>query len=73
MKYTQRDMDLMALGEVGADIMSFLLPVGVWVYLGDISWLLKIPVFFVMQRVVSYLAHGFVHLGYEPEEQEEPQ
>jgi hypothetical protein len=72
-RYTDWDMKMMALGEMGADIMSFLLAVGVWVYLGDISWLLKAPAFFITQRVVSYLAHGFVHLGYEPDEQEEPQ
>lgn len=73
MKYTDWDMKMMALGEIGADLMSFAVAVIVWLALGDASWLLKIPAFIVTQRLVSYLSLGFVHLGYNPEEQDEPQ
>ncbi|MHC4237259.1 MAG: hypothetical protein ACYSSM_03235 [Planctomycetota bacterium] len=73
MKYTDWDMKMMALGEIGADFMAIIVSVGVWIYLDDMSWLLKIPAIIVTQRIVAYLALGFVHLGYDPEEQEEPQ
>lgn len=69
MKYTDWDMKMMALGEIGADFMSIVASIMVWMYLGDVSWLAKLPVAIVVQRVVGKAALGFVHLGYNPDEQ----
>lgn len=73
MKYTDWDMKIMALNEIGADIMAVLAAVGVWIYLGNTPWLLKLLAAFLTQRLVIKSALWFVHLGYEPDEQEEPQ
>lgn len=70
MKYTDWDMKMMALGEIGADLMSILASVALWILLGDTSWLLKLPAAFATQRVVGKSGLWFIHLGYKPEEQE---
>ena len=69
MKYTDSDMKMMALGEIGADVMSVVAAVLVWVCLGDVLWLLKIPAAIVTQILVSKASLGFVHMGYRPEDQ----
>ena len=71
MKYTQHDMDMMALGEIGADIMSVLLAVAAWFLLDDQSIFVQVPSAVILYHLVSWVAHGFVHLGYNPDEQEE--
>jgi len=62
-------MKMMALGEIGADIMSIVAPVIVWMYLGDTPWLAKVLAAFIAQRLISKSSLWFVHLGYDPNEQ----
>ena len=71
MQYSEWDMKMMALGEIGAQLMSVLLAVTTWFYLGETSVFLKAPACLVVLAVVAKLSLGFIHLGYKPEEQRE--
>jgi hypothetical protein len=55
-------MDMMALGEIGADIMSVLLAVAAWFLLDDQSIFVQVPSAVILYHLVSWVAHGFVHL-----------
>ena len=66
-------MKMMALGEIGADIMSIVASIIVWMYLGEAPWLAKVLAAFITQRLVIKSSLWFVHLGYNPDEQENPQ
>lgn len=70
MKYTDFDMKMMALGEIAAQLIALLVAVGSWFYLGDLSVFIKVPVALVVLLVVAELALKFVHVGYNPEQEE---
>jgi len=69
MKYTDADMRMMAIGEVGADVMTVFLTVVAFICLNDLPFLIQLPICYFVCRVVSWLALGFVHIGYNPDEQ----
>ncbi|MHC4835414.1 MAG: hypothetical protein ACYTCN_05565 [Planctomycetota bacterium] len=51
--------------------MSVLLAVAAWFLLDDQSIFVQVPSAVILYHLVSWVAHGFVHLGYNPDEQEE--
>ena len=69
MKYSDFDMKMMALGEIGNHLLALLLAIGSWAYLGELSVFVKIPVFLVVMLLAFDLGARFIHLGYDPEEQ----
>ena len=70
MKYTDADMKMMAIGEIGAHFMAILAAVGSWMYLGDVTAFLKAPVALVALLVAWKFSIAIVHFGYRPEDQE---
>jgi len=69
-KYTDADMRMMCYGEIGAQIMGVMLAVASWLYLGELSAFIKAPVVIVVLLLSAYLGLAFIHLGYNPDEQE---
>ena len=69
-KYTDADMKMMAIGEIGAHLMAILAAVASWMYLGSTTVLLKAPVALVALLVAWKFSVAIVHFGYEPEDQE---
>lgn len=69
-KYTDADMKMMAIGEIGAHFMAILLAVAAWMYLGDTSAFLKAPVALAALMVGWKLSLAIVHFGYKPEDSE---
>jgi len=69
-KYTDFDMKMMALGEIGAQLMALLIAVAAWIFLGELSAFIKAPVALVVLLVVAEVALKFIHIGYKPEQEE---
>jgi len=69
MKYTDSDMAIMAIGEIGADLMTVMVAVVAFIYLNDLPYLIQLPLCCLLCVIINRLALGFVHLGYDPNEQ----
>ena len=67
MKYSDWDMKMMALGEIGADLMGILSAVGLWFYLEEVPVPVRVPVVLVALVVVVKIGLAFVHIGYSPD------
>jgi len=68
-KYTDFDMKMMAWGEVAAQLIAILAAVAIWVYMGELSAFVKVPVALVVLLAVAKISLDFVHIGYDPEKQ----
>jgi hypothetical protein len=67
-KYSDTDMRMMAIGEIGAHFMAALLAVAAWLYLGDMSIVLKAPLSFFALMFGWKASIALVHVGYTPDE-----
>jgi len=56
----------MALGEVGAFLLSIVTSVGAWCYFDDFGFPLRISAVLVVLYLTAMYALRFVHLGYRP-------
>ena len=66
MKTNDRDMKLMALGEIGAFLLAIVAAVGAWKFLNETEVPLRIIVVFAVMYFSGSYALRFVHLGYKP-------
>jgi hypothetical protein len=66
-KTSDRDMKLMALGEIGAFLVSITSAAGIWMYLEGIQFPLRFVAALAVMYIVCRYALRFVHLGYKPE------
>lgn len=67
MKTSDRDMKLMALGEIGAFLLSIVLAAGAWMFFDEIMFPLRAVVALAVMYLASSYALRFIHLGYKPE------
>lgn len=66
-KYSDADMKMMAVGEIGAHFMAILFAVAAWIYLGDMSIVLKVPMSFFALMLGWKASLAIVHIGYVPD------
>jgi len=67
-KYSDTDMKLMAVGEIGAHFVAILFAVSAWLYLGDASIVIKVPLSFFALMFGWKASLALVHAGYRPDE-----
>jgi hypothetical protein len=66
-KASPTDMKLMAIGEVGALLLSIAAAVWVVLVLDDVAMFIRAVGALAAMYVVARMALGFVHLGYVPD------